>query len=284
MYCIQTDTKKPFLTQIDPQFSPEQVWLRVAFAGLCRTDVLAAKGVIPVSKNRILGHECAGVIEYSPEGCPLSEGARVTVNPLHLERFLGVHVDGAFAEFVALPPETVIPIPNHLSLLKAAFVEPVAAALATVNTDIHPTQKGLVLGTGRIAALTHEILWLKGFHNVSCQPHIRPDSQYDFIVETNIHNCAVDDLLHSLKNGGLLVLKSRMHTKLAIPSHLVVQKSLRIQGAHYGLFSEAIALLAQNKIDCSRYFGPAYSLPMFLDHFFDDEDKKIFCVVDEGIS
>jgi threonine dehydrogenase-like Zn-dependent dehydrogenase len=286
MLAIQTNGTEPFVSDIFPQFSREDVWINVAYAGLCRTDVLAAKGKFPLSSHhKILGHECSGIVVHAPNGCDIAVGMRVTIHPLLRNGFVGIASDGAFAETIAVPPYAVIAIPDNLSLHLAAFTEPVAAALAIFNADIHPTDKILILGNGRIAELTHTLLRHRNYThvNIASLPMINTDengrketNQFDCIIETNIHEQHAELVLEALKPKGLLVLKSRMHNHIHIPTHLMVHKELRIQGVHYGNFSEAIQLLRDGVIP-TNHFGPVYSLSEFVEHFDTCEQHKIFC-------
>jgi threonine dehydrogenase-like Zn-dependent dehydrogenase len=263
--------------------SLDEVWIRVAYAGLCRTDVLVAQGEIPVHKERILGHECSGVISYVPTDSHLSVGMPVTINPLLSDGFIGIDRDGVFAEKIAVPPSAVVQLPETLSLCTAAFTEPIAAALAIFNTDIHPLQKGLVLGTGRIALLTSSLLSLRGFKTITVAKTPPLSETFDFVIETNIHAQSMDKVLSCLCDGGLLILKSRMNCELKLPSHKIVRRGLRVQGVHYGSFYEAVDILEKNKLPLP-FLGPSYSLSDFVKHFFDCEDQKIFCKPSEKLT
>ena len=280
MYCIQSINNRPVLSRTDQKFSSKNIWIQVMYAGLCRTDVLAAKGILSVPQHRILGHECAGLVTYAPPESHLSVGMFVTVHPLHSTGFLGIDMNGAFAEHMEVPESMVYPLPSGLSLQQAAFTEPVAAALAILDCGLDPQDRGLILGTGRIAALTYDILKLHGFHHLRCSESIR-EGTFDFIIETNIHHHEPDLLLHALRSKGILILKSRMHTNIRFSTQTVVEKQLRIQGAYYGSFERAIQLIHEQKIDCTKFFGNVYSMHDFVLHFDDQEEHKIFCTPTE---
>ena len=276
MYCIQSINNTPTVRKITKQFSPANVWIQIHYAGLCRTDVMAAKGIIPVCKNRILGHECSGIVVYAPANSSLKKGMPVTINPLYTDGFLGLDMNGAFAEFMEVPESMVLSLPSNLNLQKAAFTEPVAAALAVMNCDITPKDTGLVLGKGRIAALTFEILKNHGFTYVQCSETITQDN-FDFIIETNVQSNDIMHILSSLRKKGILILKSRTNTNIDIPTKTIVEREIRIQGAHYGSFIKAIQLLQEDSINCQQFFGPTHSLQTFTQHFEDQEEHKIFC-------
>ena len=280
MLAIQTNGTQPFLGNLNPIFSENDVWIRIAYAGLCRTDILVAKGEISVSPNRILGHECSGTIIQVPPSSKLKIGMRVTINPLLQDGFVGIDRDGVFAEMISVPPYAVFPIPDTLSFLKAAFTEPVAAAMAIFQTDISPEQKGLVLGQGRIADLTYNLLLQRGYKKTICLPLLPHKETFDFIIETNIHQQNPKQVLKALKKRGLLILKSRMLQNICLSTQLLIQKEIRIQAVHYGCFQKAIDMLDSNQIS-TQYFGSIYSLQEFVSHFDQCEEKKIFCKPNE---
>ena len=175
-----------------PRCGPGEVRVRLAFAGVCRTDLYAADGRIPVRAPVILGHELSGVVDAGelPAGTPVTAipfvpcAACAWADPPRCtepER-LGVHRDGAFAEHVVLPLGAVLAVPRTMPLLWAAYVEPVAAALAVLKTPIRPSERGWVAGDNRIAELTRRVLHAHGFERVS---GARPDGDpVDFVVET----------------------------------------------------------------------------------------------------
>ncbi len=171
-----------------PRRASGWVRLRVLLAGICRTDVHAAEGLLSTGGSRILGHEMAGEVEEADPGSGFECGDRVTVSPLLAcgtcagcarasrcaePKMLGVDVDGAFAEEVVVPVGSVHRVPRGLSLRRAAYVEPMAATLSVVCAPIRTDQRGLVLGAGRIADLTTRVLRHLGFALGHAEPRGR---------------------------------------------------------------------------------------------------------------
>jgi threonine dehydrogenase-like Zn-dependent dehydrogenase len=135
-----------------PAPAPGEVLIRVAFAGICGSELGAYLGhnalrVPPL----VMGHEFAGILAALGAGAldrnpALREGMAVTVNPLsscgtcarclrgdgHLcvqRRLVGAHRPGAYAELVCVPAESVVPLPAGLSVRQGALAEPVAVAV-----------------------------------------------------------------------------------------------------------------------------------------------------------
>lgn len=151
-----------------PTRSADEVLVRVRRVGICGTDMHIFRGRQPyLSYPRVMGHEFAGEIAETSEASPLAVGERVVVMPylscghcvacrkgstnccVNLE-VLGVHRDGALAEYVSVPAEFVLPI-GDLSLDEAAMVEFLSiGAHAVRRANVQPQQRVLVVGAGPI--------------------------------------------------------------------------------------------------------------------------------------
>ena len=125
----------------DPAPAPGESIVRVRMAGICGTDLELARGYM--SYRGVPGHEFVG--EVVDTKTPALAGRRVVgeINAAcgrcawcldGLRRHcpnrtvLGiVGRDGAFAEFLRLPDENLIALPDSISDELGVFVEPVAA-------------------------------------------------------------------------------------------------------------------------------------------------------------
>jgi L-iditol 2-dehydrogenase len=130
-----------------PEPGPGEVLVRVGFCGVCGSDIprTFVKGTYHFPT--ICGHEFAGAVESC--GRDVSEyrpGDRVVVFPLlwcgrcaSCEKgnfvqcsdydYYGSRRDGAFAEYVAVPPRNLLRVPDGVSLEAASMTEPAAVAL-----------------------------------------------------------------------------------------------------------------------------------------------------------
>lgn len=274
--------------------APEDVLIRVVRAGLCRTDVYVAQNLLASRDPVILGHELSGVVEETGSAVQhVAPGDRVSVMPLlscggcpscraalpqrcSRAKMLGVEENGAFAEYLLAPARAVYRLPANLPWEWGAYAEPVAASLAVLQAEIHPAQRGLVYGSGRIAELTWRILRAKGFLSVE-QGEAKEEDAWDFIIETRVSEEAMADMIRALRPGGLLVLKSRQVRPVLMDLRRAVQKELRFVATHYGRFEEAIALLAEGKLEVSDLLGGCYPLSAYRELFADSsETKKVF--------
>lgn len=147
-----------------------EVLIRVKRIGVCGSDPTIFFGRHPyVSYPLVMGHEFSGTIEQLGEGVEnLEIGMRVTVIP-HLVcghctacqkqlynfceelRCTGAEADGAYCEYIAMPKEMVIPIPDTMTMEEAALVEPACVAYhGAKRGEITPDDVVLIIGAGPI--------------------------------------------------------------------------------------------------------------------------------------
>jgi threonine dehydrogenase-like Zn-dependent dehydrogenase len=245
--------------------APDEVRIRVAFAGVCRTDLLVAEGRLPSRDPVVLGHEISGVVDAANLEAAFAPGDRVTVAPLlSCGQMLGVDRDGGFADFVCVPTAAVHRVPDALSLRAAAYVEPVASATAVLHAGISAGERGLVHGRGRIAHLVHRVLVTHGFERVDLSAEeALPKDAYDFAIETGGGTAAIRALVDAVRPGGRIVLKSRLPEPVGLDLLRVVPKELTLRAVHYGSFPGAVALLASGRLRIDDLLGPARPLEAF---------------------
>ena len=171
----------------DPPVGPDDVLVRVKACGICGSDVQGATGktgrrIPPL----IMGHEAAGVVEKVGENAKgFGRGDRVcfdstvycnTCEPCRKGLFnrcvkrevLGVSTPsfrrhGALAEYVAVPWWIVARIPETMSFVQAALLEPVSIAMhATSRCPIATGGTVVVIGAGTIGLFVVQAARLRG--------------------------------------------------------------------------------------------------------------------------
>jgi 2-desacetyl-2-hydroxyethyl bacteriochlorophyllide A dehydrogenase len=150
-----------------PEIAPGEVLVKVAYVGVCGSDMNIYQGMHPRAKAPlVMGHEFSGTIV---KGHPtLPNGTPVTVYPLlscgHCEpclsgaahvcntlRLIGIDCDGAMAEYVKVPADKILEIPQTLSLKLGAFIEPLAVGVHAVRrSGYKPGDRAVVYGAGPI--------------------------------------------------------------------------------------------------------------------------------------
>ncbi len=276
-----------------------EVVVRVLMTGLCRTDLYVASGKIRnVAGPLVLGHEFSGLIESVGEEAQeeFRVGERVAINPLiacgrcnfctggdssicQSSQFIGIDRDGCFAGFAVAPASAVIKVPDNISYLQAAYLEPVAASLAVLKTDIKQHQRGLVFGKNRFSELIMKILSLKGFNNISIYDPddvnaSLPDNEFDFIIETLINSESLAEMVRAVKPRGRIVLKSRQFEPLSFRMVDMIKKEPIFDFVKYGSFEEAYKLLADKQLNVDDLVDDIYGLDQYSKVFERSEVKE----------
>ena len=153
-----------------PEPGFDEICLKVAYCGICGSDLHAFKGEHPfVPLPATPGHEFSGVISSIGESVSkFKVGDRVTVEPSLVcgkcynckigryniceeLRVMGCQGDGAMSDYLVVPVDKVIPIPNTLSLKHATLVEPLAVGVHAVKKGGNLFNKNVVIiGAGMI--------------------------------------------------------------------------------------------------------------------------------------
>jgi len=157
---------------VDP--GPKDVQIRVAFCGICGTDLHLYHGAMShrLTLPHVMGHEMSGTIEaVGSEVDSWKPGDRVTVRPLdpcgscpscragrthicHNLKFIGIDRPGALQGLWTVPAHTLHRLPDHLGLREAAMVEPIAVACHDVRLgETAPGDFAVVIGGGPIGIL-----------------------------------------------------------------------------------------------------------------------------------
>jgi threonine dehydrogenase-like Zn-dependent dehydrogenase len=173
---------------------------------------------------------------------------------------LGVDVDGAFAELLVVPETTVHRVPPDLPLRRAAYVEPIAAALAVTCAPIRTDRTGAVLGSGRIADLTVRVMRALGFSLVDADASgtLAP---LDYVVEACGTDDSLDLALRLVRPGGVIVLKSRPPQRVALDVARAVRNDVTLCAVSYGPWDVAVRLARELPID--DLLGDIYPLERF---------------------
>ena len=169
-----------------PEPGPGDALVGIFRSGLCGTDLLVYDDVYrgrkrPVPYPLIPGHEASGeVVELGPGTAGPSPGTRVAIEAvtgcggcIHCLRgnynlcqdwhHIGLTIAGAFAEFLVVPASSLFPLPDAVSLDDAAFLEPLATVIHTLErTRTAPGTPAAILGPGPLGLLHVQALRAAG--------------------------------------------------------------------------------------------------------------------------
>ncbi|WP_131008377.1 galactitol-1-phosphate 5-dehydrogenase [Clostridioides difficile] len=166
-----------------PEITDTQVLVNVKYVGICGSD-LPRSMVSGLSGNTkyplILGHEFSGeVVKIGEKVKHINVGDRVAVAPLvpcgkcdycnegnfglcDDYNIIGTRVNGAFAEYVRVPKEHILKLPDTLDYETAAGIEPATIAYHGISkSNIRVGDSVVVLGCGPIGQFV--IQWAKVF-------------------------------------------------------------------------------------------------------------------------
>lgn len=168
----------------------DEVLVKLEYVGICGSDLhyyeSGAIGDYVVKPPFVLGHEPGGVVvEVGKNVSHLKVGDRVALEPGktcgHCEFckegkynlcpdvifFATPPVDGVFQEYVAHEADLCFKLPDNVSTLEGALIEPLAVGFhAAIQGDAHLGQKAVVMGSGCIGLVSMMALKARGVSEV----------------------------------------------------------------------------------------------------------------------
>lgn len=157
-----------------PVAGPGEILVRMSACGVCGTDLMKVYDS-DTPKPVQLGHEIVGVIADVGAGVStFKKGQRVAVahhapdfashytkrgSATQDPKFKASNVSPVgFAEIIRVPadlvPHTVVPVPDHITDLRAAFMEPLACCLRALDrVKVERGDTVLIVGVGAIGIL-----------------------------------------------------------------------------------------------------------------------------------
>jgi 2-desacetyl-2-hydroxyethyl bacteriochlorophyllide A dehydrogenase len=279
----------------DPTPRADQVVVRVDCCGICGTDLHILAGEFPPTPYPITpGHEFAGTVvargsDIKPD---LPEGARVAVDPSLYCGYcrhcragrdnlcehwaaIGDTVNGAFAEYVAVPAVNAYRLPDHLDGQYGAMAEPLSCAvhglrrLGSVDGDA-----AVVMGAGTMGLLLLQVLLHAGAASVTVVDRVpgRLDvarglgaaqavtdasaldgARFNVAVDATGVPAAIETAIGLLERGGRMLVfgVSPAQAQIQVSPFRVYNDELTIVGSMAVLrsFDEAVGLLASGAVD-----------------------------------
>ena len=253
--------------------------MKIRMCAVCNTDKEVRKGYRPDFRG-VMGHEFVGEVLDSPVKDLLKKRVVGELNaacgkciycktgrPTHCNsrRVLGMSdKDGAFAEYMTIDTDLLHVIPDGLPDEIAIFTEPLAAALE-ILTQIHisPDKNAAVLGDGRLALLTAQVLALTGIDLTVIGKHpeklelFKPFAKvitqgeregYEYVAECTGSETGLPSALELVRKKGTVILKSTYAGKLSLDMSMVAVNEITIVGSRCGPFEPALKLLLEGKV------------------------------------
>lgn len=182
--------KMGFTQRPIPAPREDEVLVKLEYVGICGSDMhyyeTGAIGDFVVEPPFVLGHEPGGtVVEVGSKVTHLKVGDRVALEPgktcghcrfcregkynlcPDVVFFATPPVDGVFQEYVAHQADLCFKLPDNVSTLEGALIEPLAVGFhAAIQGDAHLGQKAVVMGAGCIGLVSMMALKARGVQEV----------------------------------------------------------------------------------------------------------------------
>jgi threonine dehydrogenase-like Zn-dependent dehydrogenase len=287
--------------------------VRITMAGICSTDLEIARGYADFRGT--LGHEFVGVVEESPDksqigrrvvgeinvGCGRCDLCRAN-DPRHCPNRTALGIrgrDGAFAEYLSLPPENLLIVPDNVTDRLAVFTEPLAAALEILaQVEILVTHRVAVIGDGKLGQLISRViartgcdLTLIGKHDAKLELAARAGVKtakigaegsiicsddfsrhvtakvvttngpcFDFVIEASGTPGGLALALDLIRPRGAIILKSTFRGAAPLDTSRIVVNEISVIGSRCGRFETALRLLESDGVDLEPLISREYQL------------------------
>ena len=175
-----------------PKPKEEEVLIKVEYVGICGSDIHGFQSgpfIPPKDPNQEigLGHECAGtVVEIGSKVTRFKKGDKVCIEPgvpcgkckfcLEGKYNICPQVDfmatqpnykGALTNYLVHPESFCYHIPDNMSVMEGALVEPAAVGIhASMQANVKPGDKVVILGAGCIGLMTFQGCKLMGCSDI----------------------------------------------------------------------------------------------------------------------
>ena len=289
-----------------PKPAADEVLVKLEYVGICGSDMhyyeTGAIGDYVVEPPFVLGHEPGGtVVEVGENVTHLKVGDRVALEPgktcgkcefckegkynlcPDVIFFATPPVDGVFQEYVAHEAALCFKLPDNVSTLEGALIEPLAVGFhAAIQGDAHLGQKAVVMGAGCIGLVSMMALKARGVSEVYVVDlmdkrlekamelgatgvinggkedvvakikELTGGLGADLIIETAGSQPTTVQAIHAAKKGSTIVLVGYSKTgEMTLPMSLVLDKELTLKSVfrYRHIYPMAIEAVSQGKVN-----------------------------------
>ncbi|MCE1245515.1 MAG: alcohol dehydrogenase catalytic domain-containing protein [Firmicutes bacterium] len=295
MKALVFDKELTFETSVPmPVRKKGEALIKVTLSGICRTDIEITRGYMHY--HGIPGHEFVGVVEESDNQNLVGKRVTGDINcacghcsmcrmgrhkHCYNRTTLGIFGrNGTFAEYIVLPDKNLYVIPDNLSDEEAVFVEPLAAAYEIPQSiHIHPVNRILVIGAGKLGALIAQVLkktschmdvlakydyqaeFLRDCGIKTTPPDKLPEGElYDYAVECSGVPACFDLASAHIHPRGTLIMKSTYHDNIEVNISALVVNEIRMIGSRCGPFEPALRSLADGSVKVKPLIAETFSI------------------------
>lgn len=313
-----------------PQIKDDEILVKVAACGVCHTDLHYLEHGVPTFKKPpvVLGHEASGIVDKVGANVTNVKTRQRVLIPAVLTcghctacrqghenicsnmTMVGNHLDGAYAEYVAVPSKDVLDLPASIPLEEASII---ADAISTPyhavknRAQVRPGDTVVVFGCGGVGINTVQLASAAGGYVIAVdivERKLEWASQYgaaktidatkvdrvskevkkltgggaDIAMEVIGNPRTIEEAFECVRVGGRLCVIGYTHEKISIVAGKIMFKEIEVVGS-LGCrpvdYIPLIRMVEQGKIDVKRQVTHRFSL---------DEIAKAFDVMKEGLS
>lgn len=310
----------------------DNVLVKMTAAGICGSDVGIYHGTnAAATYPRIIGHEMVGVVSKVGENVThLKAGDRVIVNqvtscghcyPCSKNRgnvcdnlkVRGVHIDGGYREYIAVPENDCYILPESLSDEDAVMIEPTTIAIQScTRAELEKEDMLLIYGAGALGSSI-----LKIAHTI-CDHIIVADIMDDKLTEAKQNgasytiNVATENfqekvleytkgrgatvsidaacvknslllLLQATGNAGRVITMGFSTAATEVNQFLITSKELDVRGSRLQnkMFGKAIEMIEKGTLDLNHSISHTFPLTKAQEafDFVDSRDPSIRKIV-----
>lgn len=300
-----------------PKAKDDEVLVKLEYVGICGSDLhyyeTGAIGDYVVEPPFVLGHEPGGtVVEVGKNVKHLKVGDRIALEPGktcgHCEFcktgrynlcpdvvfFATPPVDGVFQEYVAHEADLCYKLPDNVSTLEGALIEPLAVGFhAAIQGDAHLGQRAVVMGAGCIGLVSMMALKARGVSEVYVVDimekrlekalelgaagvingaeedvlervkELTDGAGMDLVIETAGTEITTRQAIHMAKKGSNIVLVGYSKSgEMTLPMSLVLDKELTFKTVfrYRHIYPMAIDAVAAGKVNLKGIVTDVFGL------------------------
>ncbi|MBE5991132.1 MAG: zinc-binding alcohol dehydrogenase family protein [Paenibacillaceae bacterium] len=304
------------------------VIVKMTAAGICGSDVGIYHGTnAAATYPRIIGHEMVGVVaETGPSVEKLKVGDRVIVNQVtscgncypcskgrgnvcdHL-KVRGVHIDGGYREFIAVPEADCYILPDSISDRDAVMIEPTTIAIQScTRAELEKDDMLLIYGSGAlgssilkiarqicdhiiVADIQDDKLETAKANGAKYTINVLNEDLVEKVKEyTHMHGATVSidavcnkdsliRLLNATGNAGKVITMGFSTAPTEINQFAITAKELDVRGSRLQnkMFGKAIDMIHEGKLDLTGSVSHTFPLTKAQEafDFVDSHDPSI---------
>lgn len=317
----------------EPQIGDNEVLMKIKKVGICGTDLHIYNGGMNVPTPLVMGHEFVGdIVKVGDHVMNVQVGDRAVAehvigcgkcsychqgkrNLCKSPTVIGLHRQGALAEFISVPSDLVFKLPDELSYDEGVLVEPFSIAVYAVKkSGVSVGDQIAVIGQGPIGILVDFVAKASGGTVFGFDKHDNritfarnhqfvhkgfniTDESYkndftvevidgaDIVFEAVGSDTSAKLALELAKPGGKVVILGVFEHDVMINMMDIVRKELQVCGSWTCIssFEETMLLMKSQKLDTNQLITHRYAFVDAIKAFeesFSDKSNRIKSVIE----